>query len=78
MLRNTCCVVIPGNEANGVVRHHEPSAAASAVRLDGSVCPMTEPSFIRQSKTNSHSIVVFRLSILSLRSTAKTKKIKIK
>lgn len=54
MLRNTCCVVMPGNEANGVVRHHEPSAAS--VRLDGSVWPMTEP-FIRHRSTKRCDVV---------------------
>lgn len=48
---------MPGNEANGVVRHHEPSAAAASVRLDGSVWPMTEP-FIRHSSTSSHGVFI--------------------
>jgi hypothetical protein len=59
MLRNTCCVVRPGSEANGVVRHHEPSAVddlSVCLLLDGSDWPMTEQSFIKQSSNNTSNI----------------------
>jgi hypothetical protein len=63
MLRNTCWVVIPGSEANGVVRHHDPpSAADPSVRLDGSDWP-EQPDFIKQSSSTSIGHDVFFIII---------------
>lgn len=68
MLRNTCCVVIPGNEANGVVLNHDPSTASE--RPNGSDWPMTEP-FIKHTSTRSHGVVDSRLFIFLLVSNEK-------